>query len=390
MRLYSSGSIFLLRLISMRDVLTISLLWLSIGVVLALLSRNLVKSGLFLWWWLIISLILSFRSSDLFFFYIYFELRLIPILLIILLSGNQPERLSAGSYLLFYTTLISVPYLVLIFFINITNIVINLQGLTWRLRGFTLVLLIPFLIKIPLFGVHFWLPKAHVEARTRGSMVLAGILLKLGRYGASRIICLFKARVSCSWVSRIWILLSLLSRILTFIQRDLKKMVAYRRVTHITFILVGIFSRVKLIIIRVVIVSLSHGWAAIGIFSRAGTLRHSSSSRLGTLLGSESSLFWVIILIALLLVSNSGIPPIPSFFPEVFIVIRCINSGGYSILFFILISLIVCYYNSYIFLWISHVKPISNVRSGFSFVETLILLMLVIVGVESLFWIQMF
>jgi len=241
MRLYSSGSIFLLRLISMRDVLTISLLWLSIGVVLALLSRNLVKSGLFLWWWLIISLILSFRSSDLFFFYIYFELRLIPILLIILLSGNQPERLSAGSYLLFYTTLISVPYLVLIFFINITNIVINLQGLTWRLRGFTLVLLIPFLIKIPLFGVHFWLPKAHVEARTRGSMVLAGILLKLGRYGASRIICLFKARVSCSWVSRIWILLSLLSRILTFIQRDLKKMVAYRRVTHITFILVGIF-----------------------------------------------------------------------------------------------------------------------------------------------------
>jgi len=116
MRLYSSGSIFLLRLISMRDVLTISLLWLSIGVVLALLSRNLVKSGLFLWWWLIISLILSFRSSDLFFFYIYFELRLIPILLIILLSGNQPERLSAGSYLLFYTTLISVPYLVLIFF----------------------------------------------------------------------------------------------------------------------------------------------------------------------------------------------------------------------------------------------------------------------------------
>lgn len=382
--------ILIIRYLTILDIFSVRILWLSIGVILAILSSNLIKSRLFLWWWLVVTLVLGFSSSSLFYFYLFFELRLIPILLIILRRGRQPERLSAGSYLLFYTTFISVPYLTIIIIIDMSEIIIKLQRFSWSFRGFTLILLIPFLIKMPLFGVHFWLPKAHVEARTSGSIVLAGILLKLGRYGAGRIVGIFNIRISTSWFSTIWIFLALLSRMLTFLQRDLKKLVAYRRVTHITFMLVGILTSSKITMIRIVLVSLSHGWAAIALFARAGTLRHSTSSRLGTLVGSESSLFWVIIIIGIVLVSNAGIPPIPSFFPEVFIVIRSLTSGGYSVILFLGLRLLVCYYNAYLFLWISHMKTRILVRGKIYFVEGFVLLILVLIRIESLLWLQIF
>jgi len=366
------------------------MLWLSVGVILAILSRNLIRRRLFLWWWLVFTLILRFRSSSLFHFYIYFELRLIPILLIILARGRQPERLSAGAYLLFYTTFLSVPYLVIIFIIKVSDINLKLLGISWGYAGLALILLIPFLIKIPLFGVHFWLPKAHVEARTSGSIVLAGMLLKLGRYGAGRVVGLFSFRVNVSWFSTFWIFLALLSRIVTFMQRDLKKLVAYRRVTHITFIIVGILTRSKITLVRIILVSLSHGWAAIALFARAGTLRHSTSSRLGTLIGAESSLFWVIIVIGVILVSNAGIPPIPSFFPEVFIVISSITSRGYSVIMFLGLRLTVCYYNAYLFLWLSHIKARVLIRSKVFFLEGFVLFSLILIRLESLLWLQMF
>jgi len=86
-------------------------------------------------------------------FYIFFELRLIPILVIILSLGRQPERLSAGSYLFFYTTIISVPYLIIILLID--SIFFKSQNFSIRISLGLIIILVPFLIKIPVFGFHF-------------------------------------------------------------------------------------------------------------------------------------------------------------------------------------------------------------------------------------------
>jgi len=120
-------------------------------------------------------------------------------------------------------------------------------------------MLIPFLVKIPVFGLHFWLPKAHVEANTAGSIVLAGLLLKLGRYGAVRVILVTALRLRLSWYSVLWLIASLLSTCLTMMQSDVKKLVAYRRVSHITFILIALTNRSKVLVARAILVAISHG-----------------------------------------------------------------------------------------------------------------------------------
>nr|YP_009113921.1 NADH dehydrogenase subunit 4 [Vertigo pusilla]AGC52886.1 NADH dehydrogenase subunit 4 [Vertigo pusilla] len=193
-------------------------------------------------------LVLAFSWKDLLGFYFFFESSLIPTLILIMVWGYQPERLQAGTYMMLYTVFASLPLLMLIlYFFNKSSdlSIYNFKLLGLEMSTFMLMIFVmAFLVKLPIFSAHLWLPKAHVEAPLSGSMILAGVLLKLGGYGlyltnqCFNFSSLNLMSVSISFLS-MWG--GLFAALMCLQQTDMKAMVAYSSVAHMSLVISGIF-----------------------------------------------------------------------------------------------------------------------------------------------------
>ncbi|MFN3388094.1 MAG: NADH-quinone oxidoreductase subunit M [Allosphingosinicella sp.] len=221
-----------------------------------------------------------FMAQDIFLFYIFFEAGLIPMFLIIGIWGGA-QRIYASYKFFLYTLLGSVLMLVAMLWM------VNHAGTTYipRLLAFDfppeaqtwlwLAFFASFAVKMPMWPVHTWLPDAHVQAPTAGSVILAGVLLKLGGYGFVRFSLPMFPEASGQLV---WLVfgLSLVAIVYTslvaLVQRDMKKLIAYSSVAHMAFVTIGLFAFNRQGIEGALIVMLSHGLVSGALFLCVGVI----------------------------------------------------------------------------------------------------------------------
>lgn len=227
-------------------------------------------------------LLIIFSVLDLFLFYVFFEAILIPMYLLIGLWGSRERKIRAVYLFFFYTLCGSILMLVGILYIYSIYGSLNLEYLITcnQFSKLEQILLwicffISFSSKIPMFPFHIWLPEAHVEAPTIGSVLLAGILLKLGVYGFLRFsITLFPE--GSLFFSPLVYLLCVIGVIYTSLaairQTDLKRIIAYSSIAHMNLVTLGIFSFNTLGIEGAIIQSISHGFVSGGLFLLIGIL----------------------------------------------------------------------------------------------------------------------
>nr|UMB89181.1 NADH dehydrogenase subunit 4 [Coptodryas elegans] len=231
---------------------------------------------------LLLSLIITFMSMNLFSFYLFFEVSLIPTLILIIGWGNQPERIVAGMYLLFYTLFVSLPMMMGLFFFDLYNFSLEIYFFSKVDNLFMYFCMsLVFFVKIPMFLVHLWLPKAHVEAPVSGSMILAGIMLKLGGYGLFRTMKIMYF-VGMS-MNLFFIVISIVGAVFISMvclrQSDMKMLIAYSSVSHMGVVLAGILTYNLWGAWGALGLMLAHGLSSSGLFCIANLLYERTHSR---------------------------------------------------------------------------------------------------------------
>lgn len=318
---------------------------------------------------LLILLILTFRRMRLFIFYLFFERSLIPTLFLILGWGYQPERLQAGIYLLFYTLLVSLPILIGIFYVyNVTG-TINfylLSNYNFELDILYFSLIMAFLVKIPIFLVHLWLPKAHVEAPVSGSIILAGIILKLGGYGLLRVLSFLQSRglkFNFIWI-RIRLVGGVLVSLICLRQSDLKALIAYSSVAHIGIVLAGLITITYTGLCGSYTLMIAHGLCSSGLFCLANISYERLGSRSllinkGLLNFIPSIALWWFLLRS----ANIAAPPTLNLLGEISLINRIVRWSWVSMFILRLLSFFRAAYTLYLYAYSQHGKIFSGVYS---------------------------
>nr|YP_010338880.1 NADH dehydrogenase subunit 4 [Bangia atropurpurea]UNJ18847.1 NADH dehydrogenase subunit 4 [Bangia atropurpurea] len=274
-------------------------------------------------------LIQVFSVLDLLFFYIFFESVLIPMFLIIGIWGSRPRKIRAAYQFFIYTLAGSLLMLLAILIIYFQQGTTDIQIL-WNVNFDTrtqillwLAFFASFAVKIPMIPFHIWLPEAHAEAPTAGSVILAGVLLKMGGYGFLRFSLPMFSEASLYFAPLIYLLsiiATLYASLTTIRQIDLKKIIAYSSVSHMGFVTLGLFSFNLQGIEGSIILMLSHGLVSSALFLCVGVLYDRHKTRILKYYGGLVQAMPIFsILLLFFTFSNIGFPGTSSFVGELLV-----------------------------------------------------------------------
>src|SRR5215467_8867733 len=293
----------------------------------------------------------AFVALDLFLFYVFWEVMLIPMYLLIGIWGGQ-RRLYASIKFVIYTMVGSLLMLVAIFYVyvkggavlgsyttdleRLLTVALPYDAQVWCFGAFALA----FAIKVPLFPLHTWLPDAHVEAPTAGSVILAGVLLKFGIYGFLRYAMPMFPHGAVVWapaISLLAVIGIIYGALVAFAQDDVKKLVAYSSVSHLGFCALGVFALTTYGISGSIYAMLSHGLTTGGLFLGIGVLYDRRHTRrlaeyggLWKQMPVFSGLFLVVVM------GSAGLPALSGFVGEFLTILGTFIAGdtlphGYSL-----------------------------------------------------------
>lgn len=276
-------------------------------------------------------LIGSFCVLDLLLFYIFFESVLIPMFLIIGIWGSRERKILASYYFFLYTLLGSVTMLLSILYIYINigttdyEVLLTFSFSVFEQKFLWFSFFLAFASKVPMLPVHLWLPEAHVEAPTAGSVILAGVLLKLGTYGFIRFSLPLFPKASFFFTPLVYTIavIGIIYTSFTAIrQTDFKRIIAYTSIAHMNLVVLGIFSFNTLGLEGAILQSLSHGFVASALFLIIGVVYDRYRTRIVQYYGGLATVMPIYItLFFFFTIANISFPGTSSFVGEFFLLI---------------------------------------------------------------------